>query len=91
MKNENEYNPDYAVPPGVTIRRLAGDVDIEGWFYKDLGLRRELVNDLMVGKMPMNVKIADSLERLTDVSASFWLRREEMYQNRIKQLRKDKK
>ena len=85
----SEYLPDYAVPPGRTIKELLGIVyrpdDAQG--LADL-LCMDLsgVDDLISGKMPIDESMAKFLEQAFGFPASNWLRMEANYVKTLKRL-----
>ena len=88
MSTLSQYNPDYATPPGATIATKIKEMGIS---KKELALRLSLseqeINSLLKGKSPLNAQKAMGLERITKVPTEFWLRREAIYQTRIRQLK----
>lgn len=81
-----KFEPDYAVPPGETLREILDD---RGMSVVDLaeqsGLSCDAVAGVLEGKTAITVQIAKGLARALGVPASFWLRREEMYREGGKQ------
>ena len=76
-----EFDPDYCVPPGATLREWIvcrdGDAMAEACLWLDLDTI-ELWN-FFDGKLPMSEYMARRLELLTLVSKPFWLAREKRY------------
>ena len=84
----SEYQPDYAVPPGRTIKELLGieyRPDAQG--LADL-LCMDLsgVDDLISGKMPIDESTAKFLEQAFGLPANNWLRMEANYTATLKRL-----
>lgn len=81
------YEPDYAVPPGETLEETIEEI---GMGQKELALRlgmsAKTVNLIIHGKAPITHETAIGLERVTSVSASFWIKREALYRERLARL-----
>ncbi len=81
------YVPDYAVPPGETLEETIEDLSMG---QKELALRLDMspktVNLIIHGKAPITHETAIGLERVTGVSAGFWLKREALYRERLARL-----
>lgn len=80
-----KFDPDYVSPPGATLKEI---IDDRGISLDDLaeqsGLSCADVAGVLDGKTAITVVIAKGLARALGVPASFWLRREEVYQKGIK-------
>lgn len=67
------FAPDYAIPPGTTIREVLEKLDIS---QTELASRTNLstkhVNQILQGVAPLTYETAIALERVTGVSARFW-------------------
>jgi HTH-type transcriptional regulator / antitoxin HigA len=83
--NENmtryPYEPDYAVPPGQTLRET---IDALGLDQRELAARTELsakhINQIIKGCAPLTHDTAIRLERVTGVPARMWNSLEAQYQ-----------
>lgn len=82
MTEENAYIPDFPVPPGET---LAEYMDLTFTRKRDmarsLGLPVQDVVALITGDMPVTEPLAQALETVTGIKASFWLRLEANYRD----------
>ncbi|GAA1014901.1 XRE family transcriptional regulator [Acrocarpospora pleiomorpha] len=80
--------PDYAVPPGETIREFLDDL---GMSQRQLATRLDLtpkhVNQLIQGLVPLSSEVALRLELVTGLSARMWNRLEADYQSTQRRLR----
>jgi HTH-type transcriptional regulator/antitoxin HigA len=73
--------PDYAVPPGETIREFLDELNMT---QRELATRLDLspkhVNQLVQGLVPLSTDVAARLELVTGMPARLWLRLEADYQ-----------
>jgi plasmid maintenance system antidote protein VapI len=80
----NEFQPDYAVPPGDTLREL---LEMRGWtqalLAREIGWSLKHVNRVIKGHETISVDFALALERLDLGTAEFWIAREGHYRIRI--------
>jgi HTH-type transcriptional regulator/antitoxin HigA len=99
MKLTNEFKPDYASPPGDTIRALIGfkwagsaddlrvRYDTERELADEMGISYKMMNEIVHGNMAITPVIAEKLERaLGSPPARFWLAREYQYRETLKRL-----
>ncbi|MFC4054265.1 HigA family addiction module antitoxin [Actinomadura syzygii] len=79
--------PDYAVPPGETIREFLDDL---GMTQRQLATRLALtpkhVNQLVQGLVPLSPEVAARLELVTGMPARMWNRLEADYQTSVRRL-----
>lgn len=75
-----EFDPDYAVPPGETLREV---IEFLGMTKKKLSLRTGLsvqsLNRIIKGEQPITHEIANILELVLNVPASMWNNLETTY------------
>ncbi|MEV0581613.1 HigA family addiction module antitoxin [Nonomuraea sp. NPDC050310] len=80
--------PDYAVPPGETIREYLDEL---GMTQRELATRLDLspkhVNRLVQGLVPLSAEIAQRLELVTGMPSRLWNRLEADYQSTQQRLR----
>jgi plasmid maintenance system antidote protein VapI len=78
------YQPDYAIPPGATLRSTLTD---QGMTQADLATRASLsvkhVNQIVQGVAPITHETALVLEKVTGVPARLWNMREANYRERL--------
>ena len=76
------YEPDYAVPPGLTLQET---LDSLGMTQADLARRMgrplQVINEIIKGKKAIEPETAIQLERAVGVPASFWNTRESQYRD----------
>ena len=70
----NQYQPDYAVPPGwVLEERLAAQGISQAEFARRCGRSPKLISEIISGKAPLEPATALQFEKVLDVDASLWL------------------
>lgn len=70
----NQYNPDYAVPPGwVLEERLEAHGMSPAEFARHCGLSPKLISEIIAGNVPIEPKIALQFEKALGMDASIWL------------------
>lgn len=78
------FRPDYALPPGSTLRE---SLDEQGMSQADLasrtGLAEKTVSQIVNGIAPITYETADRLEMATGIPAGFWNRREATYREAL--------
>ncbi|MEW2354898.1 HigA family addiction module antitoxin [Spirillospora sp. NPDC029432] len=80
--------PDYAVPPGETVREFLDDLGMtQRQLAARLGLTPKHVNQLIQGLVPLSPDVAARLELVTGMSARMWNRLEADYQTTLTRLR----
>ncbi len=76
--------PDYAVPPGDTLREVMGSLDMS---QAELARRTELtvqtLNRILKGEQPITYETAGRLELVTGVPASLWNNLEAQYREQL--------
>ncbi len=74
------FRPDYAIPPGETLRDRLTEMNLsQAELAIRAGLSTKHVNQIMQGVAPITLETAIVLERITGVPASVWNRREADY------------
>lgn len=80
----DEFTPDYAVPPGVTLKEV---LDSKGLSQADLSLRTGLaektISQIVNGIAPITHETAEKLELTLGLPARFWNRRELSYRESL--------
>ena len=70
----NQYQPDYAVPPGWIIEeRLATQGISHAEFARRCGRSPKLISEIIAGKAPLAPKTALQFEKVLGLDASIWL------------------
>jgi addiction module HigA family antidote len=84
----NDYYPDYAVPPGMTLQET---LDGLGMKQTDLamraGLSRKTVNQIINGHAALTPEVALKLEMVTGVPARLWNNLEAHYRDTLERLK----
>ncbi|MCX7045019.1 MAG: HigA family addiction module antitoxin [Candidatus Sumerlaeota bacterium] len=79
------HEPDYAVPPGETLRETIEALGIdEAELAVRCGLDKKTINQIIQGTHPLSQETAIKLERATGVPARMWNNLERQYQERRK-------
>lgn len=79
----NEYNPDYAVPPGwVLAEHLAARSMSEDEFARRCDCSPELISHIIAGQAVVEPYIALQFERVLGLDAEVWTAIEANYQIR---------
>ena len=77
----NQYNPDYAAPPGwVLAERLEAQGMSRAEFARRCGCSPELISEIIAGNAPIEPEIALRFEKALGVGACIWLGMEADYQ-----------
>jgi HTH-type transcriptional regulator/antitoxin HigA len=86
---DNEFEPDWASPPGDTIK---GILEERGATSDDLArklsLTRDQMDDLLKGTLPLTERIATDLCSILGGSVQFWINREANYRSDLIRLAK---
>lgn len=85
----SNFNPNWASPPGDTIKRILKQkkISIES-FVNLIGYDIEYVQGLLQGKIKINYSTARKLQDILGSSKSFWINRENNYRQSLKKLEK---
>ncbi len=86
-KRKYTYDPDYAVPPGETIRE---HMEFNGWTQQELAIRLETtqqtINRIFKGEQPITLETANRLELVFGSPARFWNNLELNYREQLSKL-----
>jgi HTH-type transcriptional regulator/antitoxin HigA len=78
------FRPDYASPPGETLRDLIAEQSVsQAELATRLGVSTKHANQIMQGVAAISLETAIALERVTGVPASFWTHREADYREAV--------
>jgi len=86
MKAQKKYTfePDYAVPPGVTIEDTIESMNMS---KKEFAIRLDItpqsLNRILKGEQPLTYQTANKLEKVTGTPARFWNKREAKYREQL--------
>lgn len=72
-KKKYKFNPDYAIPPGESVREFVRSRNMtDKEFAIRAGLTVQSLNRIFKGEQPISYETANKLELVTDRPASFW-------------------
>lgn len=89
MSDDQPFEPDWASPPGDTIKDMLEERSMKDLARK-LNLTPEQMDDLMKGALPLTEGIAINLVRNLGGSVQFWRNRESNYRSDLIRLAKKK-
>ncbi len=80
----NQFNPDYAVPPGWLLEITLEDNNYsQAEFARRCGRSTKLINEIITGKAPIDTETAIQFERTTGIVAEIWNRMESRYRSHL--------
>lgn len=86
-KRTDEYNPDYAVPPGETLLEI---IESLGMSQTELAERthrpKKTISEIINGKTAITPETAIQLEHVLNVPARFWMNLENNYRETLARL-----
>lgn len=86
-KQKFNYEPDFAIPPGATLRETIESLGIDQRELADrTGLTAKTLNLIIQGKAPLTHQTALLLERVTNVPARIWNNLEAEYREQLARL-----
>ena len=78
---KNQYNPDFVTPPGETLLETLEVICMsQAEFAERTGRPKKTINEIIRGKAMITPETALQFEKVLGVSASFWINREQNYQ-----------
>ena len=87
-KKRYEFEPDYAIPPGETLKEVMESLDMT---QKELAIRTGLtvqsLNRIFKGAQPVTYDTANKLELATGIRARLWNNLEAQYQEQLAKIR----
>jgi addiction module HigA family antidote len=87
MTKENQFMPDYAIPPGETLaEELAAKSISQAELAVLIGISKEIINEIIKGKTPITAEMALKLEPVFQLPAHFWMNLEQQYQETLLQM-----
>jgi len=87
MTKENQFIPDYAIPPGETLaEELAAKSMSQAELAVLIGISEEIINEIVKGKTPITAEMALKLESVFQLPAHFWVNLEQQYQETLLQI-----
>ncbi len=89
-KIQSSYRPNYAIPPGETVRET---IEAYGMSQAELAERtgrpQKTINEIIKAKAAITAETALQFERVLGVSASFWNNLERNYQEALARMREE--
>jgi HTH-type transcriptional regulator/antitoxin HigA len=80
-EDRHPFAPDFAVPPGETLRELLAALHLsQADLASRSGISTKHINQIIQGQSPITYETALILERVTGMPAGFWNRLEATYQ-----------
>ncbi len=87
-KRRYGFEPDYAVPPGETLKEVMESLDMS---QKELAIRTGLtvqsLNRIVKGEQPISYETANKLELATNVPARMWNNLEAQYREQLAKIK----
>ena len=84
-KGEYGFEPDYAIPPGETLKETVESIGMtQKELSKRTGLTPQSINRIYKGEQPIIYEIANKFEIVTGVPARFWNNLEANYRDNLK-------
>jgi addiction module HigA family antidote len=84
MTKENQFMPDYAIPPGETLaEELAAKSMSQAELAVLIGASEKIINEIITGKTPLTAEMALKLEQVFQLPAHFWMNLEQQYQETL--------
>ncbi len=84
------FRPDYAIPPGDTLRATLEDATMtQADLARRTGLSTKHINQILQGAASISPETALAFERVLGVPARFWIALEANHQARVARLRDD--
>ena len=88
VKEEYKFEPDYAIPPGETLREVMESLGMnKKELSKRSGLSEESINRIFQGNQAITKETANCLEQATGVPASMWNNLEAQYRVQLVKIR----
>ena len=80
----NQYNPDYAVPPGWVLEEELEEMGLsQAEFARRCGRSAKLISEIISGKASIEPQTAIQFDRVLGGGADIWLRLESTYRLRL--------
>lgn len=87
---QNEYHPSVVSPPGDSLLELLEDIGMsQAELARRMGRPTKTINEIIQGKAAITPETALQLERVLEVPASFWNRRERHYRESLARQEED--
>lgn len=84
VKSKYEFEPDYAIAPGVTLLELVESLSMtQKEFAVRTGLTEQSINRIFKGEQPISYETSNRLELVTGVPANYWNNLEAQYRAQL--------
>lgn len=91
-ENINEFQPDYAIAPGLTLLETIESLGMtQTELSQRTGYHKKTINEIIKGKAPITPDIALQLEYILKIPAHFWNNLEYKYREDVARLRDRKR
>ncbi|MDB5132843.1 MAG: family transcriptional regulator [Mucilaginibacter sp.] len=88
LQNLNNFQPNWASPPGETINDILSEQNISiTSFASKMESTTDFINDLLKGYITLNQGISYKLEKILGPPSDFWLTRESQYREAVARLK----
>jgi len=92
VKKESQFQPNYAVPPGESLRETLESLGMsQAELAQRTGRPKKTINEIIFGKAAITPETALQLERVLGIPASFWNNLERNYQEARARLEDDRR
>ena len=82
----NQYNPDYAVPPGWILEEELDNLGLsQAEFARQCGFSPKLISEIVSGEAPIEPQTATQFDRVLGGGSDIWVRLESTYRLRLAQ------
>ncbi len=91
-KSETTFRPDYAVPPGETLKETLEALGMtQARLAERTGRPKKTINEIVQGKTAITAETSLQFERVLGIPASFWNNLERNYQETLARLKEEGK
>ena len=92
MDSTERFRPDWASPPGSTIRSVLHERELSNAELSErIGLSGDDLEHLLKGRRTISIRLARKLAEILGSSVEFWMSRDFQYQQDIARLREEEK
>lgn len=90
QSGDNQFKPDYAVPPAETMMEVLEDRGMTlNDFAEKTGIQLSQLEEVKKATAPIKQPLAEALEKETGINHRFWLKLESNYQSTLTRLGKN--
>lgn len=91
MQKEKDLRLALLSPPGDTLQEHLDHIGMDqAELAKRMGLPKEKINAIILGREAISIETADQLEKVLGIPKSFWLNREKDYRQESCEIEKGK-